>query len=205
MKWSGCHASARENQPGSTRRASATTSAASPAQSRKPPSNMKLVGSPPGVPALTQNTPSARAATGASDVQGPARPRAGLRARGGEEGNGRARHQVEEPGVGPVVDPRRIGPRVEQHGHEDRRQDSQGDGQDHTGPPPAHAAPACSRSRAPRATPGRTAPRSPATTCAATAKARRTGRSRTGACRWSASCSRRAGWRWRHPAGPRGR
>ena len=66
MKWSGCHASARENQPGSTRRASATTSAASPAQRRKPPSNMKLVGSPPGVPAVTQNTPRATAATGAS-------------------------------------------------------------------------------------------------------------------------------------------
>ncbi len=55
-----------EKAPGSVRRASATTSAASAAQSKKPPSNMKFVGSPPGVPALTQNTASARAASGAT-------------------------------------------------------------------------------------------------------------------------------------------
>ena len=64
MKCSGPHASARAKGPGSVRRASAMTSAASAAQSRKPPSNMKFVGRPPAVPAVTQNTPSTTAAAG---------------------------------------------------------------------------------------------------------------------------------------------
>ena len=74
-------------------------------------------------------------------MQGPARPRAGLRARGGDEGHGRPGHQVKEPGVGSEVDPRRIRPRVEEDGHQDRRQDPQGDRQGHTDPAPRAPSP----------------------------------------------------------------
>ena len=64
MKCSGRQASARANDPGSTSRASATMSPPRAAQSRNPPSNMKLVGSPPDVPARTQNTARTAAAAG---------------------------------------------------------------------------------------------------------------------------------------------
>ena len=170
-------------------------------RARKPPSNMKVFGSPPGVPALTQNTARAAAASGPITCR-LRRARCSVAARRGEEGQGGARHQVEEPGVGAVVDPRGVDARVEQDGHEDRREQTERDREDHSGACASHVERSGGGGAARGARPGRTAPRSPATTCAAAARAWRTARSTTGGRRSGASCWRTARSRWRRPAGP---
>ena len=76
---------------------------------------------------------------GAHHVEDPLRPCVRLAARRGQEGDGGPGHEIEQPGVGAVVDPRGIHPRVEQRRHQHRRTDAEGDGDDDAGAAPAAA------------------------------------------------------------------
>ena len=183
MKCSGRQASARANHPRSTSRASAMTRPASAAQRRKPPSNMKFVGSAARRPGRHPEHSQGRPPPAGRRLQRAAGPFVGLRARGREKRHRRSRHQVEQPRIGAVVDPRRVRARVEQDRHEDRGEHSERDVTATPSPAPAPRARSAGATGAPAARPGRTAPRSPATTCAAAATASRTARSTTGARR----------------------
>ena len=79
MKCSGRQARPRANRPGSTRRASATTSAASAAQSRNPPSNMKFGRQAAGRARAHPEHAEDDGRGGADPMQGPTRLRAGWR------------------------------------------------------------------------------------------------------------------------------
>ena len=107
---------------------------ASAAQRRNPPSNMKLVGSPPDVPAVTQNTARTTAAAGPTQCRVRRARARRLRARRDQEGQGGAGHEIEETGVGAVVDARRIDAGVEQDGHQHRGPDAEDDGDGHARP-----------------------------------------------------------------------
>ena len=205
MKCSGRQASARENGPGSVRQRVGDDEAGQRGAKEETPVEHEVrrqaAGRACGDPEHAEHHGRGRA----HDVEGPPRLRVGLAARCGDEGHGGPRHEVEEPGVGPVVDPRGIRPRVEEERHQDRRRDPEDHGDHHAGAAPRAAARRAGRAGARAARPGRTAPQSPGTRCAARERAWRTARSTTGPRKWSASCSRTAGSRWRRPAGPGGR
>ena len=106
--------------PGSTSRASATTSAASTAQSRNPPWNMKLVGRPPGRAGGDPEHARTTAAAGATTVQrGAPAARAGGAPRPARPG--RARPGDRRAGCRCRSRPARDRSGVEQDGHGDRR------------------------------------------------------------------------------------
>ena len=72
-------------------------------------------------------------------MQSPPGADAGLRARRGHERQGGPGHQVEEPGVGAVVDPRRVDTWVEEDSHQNGGQQPQGHRHDQPRAPPASA------------------------------------------------------------------
>ena len=113
-KCSGRQASARANHPGSTSRASATIKPAQGGTEQEPPFEHEVGGQPTGRAGAHPEHAENDGGDRTDPVQGPARLCARLPPRGGEEGQGRARHEIEQARVGAVVDARRIHAGMEQ-------------------------------------------------------------------------------------------